>query len=208
MKKVFVICASVFTLAVVACQSGSSTQQIVAEASRLAQNNKIDQAIALYQKAIYSNDLEPLYYINQAKLFRESNNYDHALQNYTVLERHFPKSEWPYIGRAKLELKQNKVVQAYQTLLRGAKVAENTSGIYFYLGMIDFKAGRGEYALQNLNKSLDNQFIDQAVIYYYRGLTQLNLLKNSGAAKLDFQSYLATGDNRFQDVVKTKLAQI
>ena len=72
----------------------------------------------------------------------------------------------------------------------------------------DFKAGRGKFALQNLNKSLDNQFIDQAVIYYYRGLTQLNLLKNNTAAKLDFQSYLATGDNRYQQVVQQKLTQI
>lgn len=208
MKKAFVIYGFLSLFVLSACQNHSATNQVVQQANDLAQNNKVDDAIALYQKAIYSNDLEPLYYINQAKLFRETGKYDHALQNYIVLERHFPKSEWPYIGRAKLELKQNKVVDAYQTLLRGAKNAENVSGIYYYLGMIDFKAGRGKFALQNLNKSLDNQFIDQAVIYYYRGLTQLNLLKNNTAAKLDFQSYLATGDNRYQQVVQQKLTQI
>jgi len=194
----------ILSLIFVACSS-ASVNSYVKKADKLVEQEKVDEAIIIYQKAIQEHPDESVLYLNQAALFRKMQKYPNAIRNYEVILRLNPDSFWPYIGLGRVYLLQKNNDGAQTILTEGLKKLPDNGPILFYLGRTYYQLGDGDQALEYLNKALDAKYPKMHNIYYYRGLTFENLLKNKARANLDYKNYLMIDEAKNKEEVKLLL---
>ncbi len=211
MKPVFahhiVIVVALVFVGLLAC-SKTNTAKIVAKADKLVADKKTEEAIILYHKALQNSPDEPVLYLNEATLLRQTGRYPQAIRNYEALLTLTPKSPWPYLGLARTYLAQKKYETASQILNDGLDKAGKNGALYFYLGRTFYERGEGEQALDNFNKALDEKYPNLANVYYYRGLTFETLLGNKERAKLDYDSYIMSGGEVFKGDIQNRLKKL
>ncbi|MBU0504618.1 tetratricopeptide repeat protein [bacterium] len=183
----FFVILSLLTLS--ACSSRSITSY-VKEADALMAADKKQEAIILYQKAIKDNPDEPVLYINQAAILRDTKKYPLALKNYNILLNLNPSIIWPYTGMAQVFLAQKKYAHAQDILTQAQHYFPTHGAIDFYQGRLAYELKMGDQALEKFNRALDHQYPHLYKVYYYRGRTFQDLLTNKERAKLDYESCL------------------
>ena len=188
--KVFPLFFLILSLLILVSCSSRSIKSYIEEADVLMAANKKQEAIILYQKAIKENPDEPVLYINQAAILRNTKKYPIAIRNYNILLKLNPKIIWAYTGLVQVFLAQKKYTQTQNVLIQGKQYFPSHGAIDFYQGRLDYELKRGNQALENLNLALDNKYPHLYKVYYYRGMTFQDLLANKERAKLDFESFL------------------
>jgi tetratricopeptide (TPR) repeat protein len=185
---------------------GKTVKSYVEEADILVAQNRMDEAIILYQKAIKDYPKNPVLYINQAVLFREDGKPDLALKNYQVAHELNPDSPLPFIGMGRILTIQNHFGEAKDVLEKAVSLAPDNATALFMLGHVYFELKDGAMAITFLNRALLAQY-KTTDVYYYRGRTYEEIYHNTAMAMAEYENYLKIGGSK-ADEVRLRLTQL
>jgi tetratricopeptide (TPR) repeat protein len=202
MKSLIVlVLLSLFTTA-----CGKSVKNYVEEADILVAQNRMDEAIILYQKAIQDHSKNPILYINQAVLFREQQKYDLALKNYQIAHELNQDSAIPLVGMGRVMMMQSRFSEARDILLEAIKLDPNHPLALYLLGNAYLELKEGDKAIQYLNKALLAHY-KAAEIYYNRGRVYEDLYHDPQRAITEYENYLKANGPK-GDEVKLRIANL
>ncbi|HLD45626.1 MAG TPA: tetratricopeptide repeat protein, partial [bacterium] len=130
--------------------------------------------------------------------------YTHAIRDYTIAINLNDQSLWPYIGLARVYLKQKQYKHAKEILQMGQEQLPLNGALDFYLGHVANATKQPELAVQHYTDAQEHAYPRADKIHYYRGLVYQNQLKDHAQAKQDFESFLKSNTTDTAQIAEVK----
>lgn len=196
--RTFILNAFLLLLTTLVACGSASVSSYVYQADRFVADKDYRKAIILYQKAIQDYPSEPLFYYNQAALYRKMGadaDLDHAVANYKAIHKINPKLAFAPFGLGKLHLEKKSYNDALYYLEKAITddpykptpyILNNTK---LLLGQIHLELKNSEKALKYFDALL-TQSLPFLEAYFYRAKVHAELTGDKAKAKADLGEYI------------------
>jgi tetratricopeptide (TPR) repeat protein len=155
--------------------------------------NKIDEALNDYSKAIQLNpDYADAYY-NRGALLLNENKIDEALNDFNKAIQLNPGDAKAYSNRGALLLKENKIDEALDDFNKAIQLNPDYADAYYNRGNVFYSEKRYEEAISNYTEAITLK-TDYAEAYFNRGVAEFHSGKKD-AACLDMKQAANLGYN-------------
>lgn len=161
-------------------------------------------AIIDFGYAIKFDSTEHIYYVNRAGLYRELNELDSSIMDYTMALKLNPKFAKTYLNRGFTYLKMELYEKAVYDLERVPRYTENPELIAFSLnnlGYAYYKLGKLELAEEKVNHSI-NIYPSNSYAYYHLALIKIEQKDTEKACQYIAKSLILGFTNEYGDEVQ------
>jgi len=162
------------------------------------------EAIVDYGYAIQFDSTNSIYYYNRGGLYRELNELDSSVAEYTKALKINPKHAGTYLNRGFTYLKMELYEKAIYDLERVQRYTNETSTIayaYNNMGYAYYKLGKLEVAEEKINLSI-NHYPSNSYAYYHLALLKIEQKKIEKACEYITKSLKLGFTNEYGDEVQ------
>lgn len=206
MKSFFTGILYFFLFSFLAC-GGPPISSTIKKADSLIKEERLSEALILYQKAIQEHPKEIVLYLNQAALFRQTKDYLKARQNYKIVRRINPYLPHSSFGMARVAFDEQNFHEAIEIFKEVISSQENPNpeepevkkfikkrdslyqGALLYLARSYMALEQSAEALKAFDKIVQ-ETTPRVDVYYYRGKLYENFFKDEKMAFADYQTYV------------------
>ena len=115
---------------------------------------RLDDAIALYQKALKLYPYHPMVYFNLGLAYQMKGDLKKAVETYRISSEYEPAFAPPYNNRGIILYQQGRVQEAIDVFLEGLSYVPNDLDLHFNLGIVYYSEGRRTEAIEAWNDAL------------------------------------------------------